>query len=75
MTVHGAEEAGAKFDADHDDYSKIMVHALADRCVPEGWCTEGDTWHGCGCVLWMWMRGVAWVYSLVVAMERSLGVR
>ena len=33
VTIHGAEAAAARFEADHDDYSKIMVHALADRYV------------------------------------------
>ena len=30
-SVHGAEELAEKFDADHDDYNKIMIKVLADR--------------------------------------------
>lgn len=33
VAIHGAEEASVKYQADHDDFSKIMMHALADRCV------------------------------------------
>ena len=29
--VHGADELAARFEAEHDDYSAIMVKALADR--------------------------------------------
>jgi 5-methyltetrahydrofolate--homocysteine methyltransferase len=31
VTVHGADELAAEFERDHDDYSAIMVKALADR--------------------------------------------
>ncbi|MEU9832343.1 methionine synthase [Streptosporangium sp. NPDC048047] len=31
VTVHGAEELAAGFEADNDDYRSIMVKALADR--------------------------------------------
>jgi 5-methyltetrahydrofolate--homocysteine methyltransferase len=31
VSVHGAEEAAAEFQRDHDDYHAIMVKALADR--------------------------------------------
>jgi len=31
VTIHGAEELAARFEADHDDYSSILVKALADR--------------------------------------------
>jgi len=30
-TGHGADEAAKKFEAEHDDYSSIMVKAIADR--------------------------------------------
>ncbi len=30
-TGHGVEERAARFEADHDDYSSIMLKALADR--------------------------------------------
>ncbi|MFC5236843.1 methionine synthase [Pseudonocardia zijingensis] len=31
VSVHGAEELSARFEAEHDDYRAIMVKALADR--------------------------------------------
>ncbi len=31
VAVHGADELAARFEAEHDDYSAIMVKALADR--------------------------------------------
>lgn len=31
VTIHGAEELAASFEAAHDDYSAILVKALADR--------------------------------------------
>ena len=31
VTIHGAAELAAVFEADHDDYRAIMVRALADR--------------------------------------------
>jgi len=31
VSVHGAEELAARFEAEHDDYRAIMVKALADR--------------------------------------------
>ncbi|MDG4784607.1 methionine synthase [Micromonospora sp. WMMD1102] len=31
VTIHGAEELAASFEAGHDDYRAIMVKALADR--------------------------------------------
>jgi len=31
VSIHGAEELAAKYEAQHDDYSAIMVKALADR--------------------------------------------
>jgi 5-methyltetrahydrofolate--homocysteine methyltransferase len=31
VTVHGADELAAGFEAEHDDYKAIMVKALADR--------------------------------------------
>ena len=31
VSIHGAEELAAKYEAQHDDYSSIMVKALADR--------------------------------------------
>ncbi len=31
VTVHGAEELAAEYEAQHDDYKAIMVKALADR--------------------------------------------
>jgi len=33
VTCFGAEEEGERFALQHDDYSKIMVQALADRLV------------------------------------------
>jgi 5-methyltetrahydrofolate--homocysteine methyltransferase len=33
VSCFGAEEEAAKYEADNDDYSKIMVQALADRLV------------------------------------------
>ena len=33
VACHGAEALVAKYEADNDDYSKIMVQALADRLV------------------------------------------
>eukprot|EP00928_Gymnodinium_smaydae_P030077 TRINITY_DN2245_c0_g1_i4.p1 TRINITY_DN2245_c0_g1~~TRINITY_DN2245_c0_g1_i4.p1 ORF type:complete len:1085 (+),score=265.36 TRINITY_DN2245_c0_g1_i4:303-3257(+) len=33
IACHGAEELAAKYEAENDDYSKIMVQALADRFV------------------------------------------
>ena len=29
--IHGTQEKSEKFMEDHDDFSKIMLHALADR--------------------------------------------
>ena len=31
VTVHGADELAARYQAEHDDYTAIMVKALADR--------------------------------------------
>ncbi|MEQ0564074.1 methionine synthase [Amycolatopsis sp. NEAU-NG30] len=31
VTIHGADELAARFEAEHDDYRAIMVKALADR--------------------------------------------
>lgn len=31
VSVHGADEVAAEYEAQHDDYSAIMVKALADR--------------------------------------------
>lgn len=31
VTIHGAEEIAKEYEADHDDYSAIMIKALADR--------------------------------------------
>jgi 5-methyltetrahydrofolate--homocysteine methyltransferase len=31
VTVHGADELAARYEAEHDDYQAIMVKALADR--------------------------------------------
>jgi 5-methyltetrahydrofolate--homocysteine methyltransferase len=31
VSIHGAEELAARFEAEHDDYRAIMVKALADR--------------------------------------------
>ncbi|WP_245557653.1 methionine synthase [Deinococcus peraridilitoris] len=31
VTIHGAEELAAQFEAQHDDYSSILVKAVADR--------------------------------------------
>jgi 5-methyltetrahydrofolate--homocysteine methyltransferase len=31
VTIHGADELAARYEAEHDDYSAIMVKALADR--------------------------------------------
>jgi 5-methyltetrahydrofolate--homocysteine methyltransferase len=31
VTIHGADELAKKFSAEHDDYSAIIVKALADR--------------------------------------------
>jgi 5-methyltetrahydrofolate--homocysteine methyltransferase len=31
VSVHGAEQLAARFEAEHDDYRSIMVKALADR--------------------------------------------
>ncbi len=31
VSVHGADELAGRFEAEHDDYSAIMVKALADR--------------------------------------------
>ena len=31
MAIHGADELAARYEADNDDYSAIMVKALADR--------------------------------------------
>jgi 5-methyltetrahydrofolate--homocysteine methyltransferase len=31
VTVHGADELAARYQAEHDDYKAIMVKALADR--------------------------------------------
>jgi 5-methyltetrahydrofolate--homocysteine methyltransferase len=31
VSIHGAEDLGERFAADHDDYRSIMVRALADR--------------------------------------------
>src|SRR5207248_734704 len=31
VTVHGADELAARYEAEHDDYKAIMVKALADR--------------------------------------------
>ncbi|MDX6619894.1 MAG: 5-methyltetrahydrofolate--homocysteine methyltransferase, partial [Gaiellales bacterium] len=31
VAIHGADELSARHEADHDDYSSIMVKALADR--------------------------------------------
>jgi 5-methyltetrahydrofolate--homocysteine methyltransferase len=31
VAIHGADEAAAQFEAEHDDYSAIMTKALADR--------------------------------------------
>jgi 5-methyltetrahydrofolate--homocysteine methyltransferase len=31
VAVHGADELAARYEAEHDDYSAIMVKALADR--------------------------------------------
>ncbi len=31
VSIHGAEELAAKYEAQHDDYNSIMVKALADR--------------------------------------------
>jgi 5-methyltetrahydrofolate--homocysteine methyltransferase len=31
VSVHGAEQLSARFEAEHDDYRSIMVKALADR--------------------------------------------
>jgi 5-methyltetrahydrofolate--homocysteine methyltransferase len=31
VSIHGAEELSARFAADHDDYTSIVVKALADR--------------------------------------------
>jgi 5-methyltetrahydrofolate--homocysteine methyltransferase len=31
VTIHGADELAAKFSSSHDDYSAILVKALADR--------------------------------------------
>jgi 5-methyltetrahydrofolate--homocysteine methyltransferase len=31
VSIHGADEAGARYEAEHDDYRAIMTKALADR--------------------------------------------
>jgi 5-methyltetrahydrofolate--homocysteine methyltransferase len=31
VTIHGADELAARYEAEHDDYTAIMVKALADR--------------------------------------------
>jgi 5-methyltetrahydrofolate--homocysteine methyltransferase len=31
VAIHGADEAAARFEAEHDDYTAIMTKALADR--------------------------------------------
>ena len=31
VTIHGADELAARYEAEHDDYRAIMVKALADR--------------------------------------------
>ena len=31
VSIHGADELAARFEAEHDDYRAIMVKALADR--------------------------------------------
>ena len=31
VAIHGADEAAARFEAEHDDYNAIMTKALADR--------------------------------------------
>jgi len=31
VTIHGADELAARYEAEHDDYKAIMVKALADR--------------------------------------------
>ena len=31
VSIHGADELAARYEADHDDYSAIAVKALADR--------------------------------------------
>ena len=31
VAIHGADEAAARFEAEHDDYQAIMTKALADR--------------------------------------------
>src|SRR5206468_242689 len=31
VTIHGADELAARYEAEHDDYQAIMVKALADR--------------------------------------------
>ena len=31
VSIHGADELAARYEADHDDYGSIMVKALADR--------------------------------------------
>ena len=31
VTIHGADELAARYEAEHDDYNSIIVKALADR--------------------------------------------
>ena len=46
VSCFGCDALVKKYEADHDDYSKIMAQALADRCRTWPCCAERQLGHG-----------------------------